>query len=1136
MYVRNCLFTNNVVTSTAEGGAVRLHGFYANVVIEDCDFVGNTAYRGGAAKLSADPSNSPDGRALITVRRSRFTSNRSTQYGGAVEIPGGGPLTVEDCVFTGNTAGSHSGALRFDSPGHTFTARRNTFSGNTSVSGAAAVRLSNTSTFTMDNCLFVANAGPYTVEVSNGSLTMRHCTLVTNSATTAALFTSRPLTLRNTIIASNGARGIQRSGSNTADVNYNDVWGHTTANYDNVTAGANDISADPQFTDTPGGDYRLAKASPCIDAGANLGITHDLNNSPRPARAGYDIGCYEEWQMPVIANRAEIAVSDAVTLRAEFTYESTAITTYGWFVLDTSDKGTGDIGAWWQSANSGQQTQSVVFSQAFSGLAADTTYYWRCVGSNDYDMTWGALGKFKTPSAGGVTRLWTGASTNALASNTNNWQAGVKPGAADYVLLDNSPSNMTWDAGVNGLPDTVARWTQTENYSGTVTFNTYKPGQGTFTNFTVSSDCRVLRGTWKHVANTEWSETQVRWLGVTVGGDFAFGTLATVNADGLGFSGYRGPGKPTAGGGNAQHGAAHGGRGALMGGATASGNVYGSVHNPTTLGSGGGRSDTPAARGGGAIVIAVTGDAVVSGTMTANGVFSGDTNGSGGSVNLVARTISGAGTLRAHGGSGNYADSGGGRVAVKLTQAGAGFAAFTGSMTTYGGSRGFVSGAAGTVYRQTGDQADGQGTLVVDNGNRMPYLTGISTDMPASVNLNDFASIIITNKGVLGVVATDTLDFGLGRIAGAGAANAYVCIFSTAGVTFPDPYVIANYTLVGNTPLAASGNWTVASSGGLTHGENGYSSVDTYKLNLTLSGNLTLDGAINANRKGFRGGYGPGKPTHDYGGASYGGIGGFSGGATLAKCGVPYGSIVSPTNSGSGGGRTDSSTRAGGGTVILTIGGNLAVNSSIRAESEWEADTVGSGGSINITAGTISGSGPISANASIYYQGGGGGRVAVRLTQPGATFSSHTGLISAFGGNHNDANADGAPGTVYRAASGMTPTVTITNFAGPSCATGVLTPLRQPTELKGVAVLVAGGARLGVATNAYCGDLTIASGGLLDLAGKTLTAQSATLAGVKVPGGAHSATALGSAVVTDSAIPATGLLVIRTGGTVMMLR
>lgn len=1135
LYVRNCLFTNNVTTGTAEGGAVRLYGNYAHVTIEDCDFVDNSAYRGGAARLSTDPSNYYDSRASMTVQRSTFVGNIAVDYSGAMEVSGGGPFMLEDCTFTGNTAGSYAGALRFNSPGHIFTARRNRFSDNTSTSGAAAVRFSNTSTFTLENCLFDANTGPYTIETIGGSLTLRHCTLASNNATTAALYTMRPLTVRNSIVASNGSLGIQRSGTQTVDVDYTDVWGHTIANYDDVSAGAHDLSADPQFVDAANGDFRLTKNSPVIDLGTNLDITHDFDNNPRPARDGYDMGCYEEWQMPVIANRAEIAGADSVTLRAEFTYESLAIDTDAWFVLDTSDKGTTSIGSWGRSANSGEQIQGVSFDQAFAGLAPDTTYFWRCVGSNAYDMTWGPLGTFTTLSVGGVTRLWTGGGGNALASTPGNWDGGIIPTSADNIVLDSSSSNMTWDAGTGGLPDTVARWTQTENYSATVTFNTYYPEQGPFTHVTIAGDCRVMGGAWTHVANTQASETQARWLGVIVGGDFTLGALAMVNADGLGFSGFYGPGHPTPNG--VQSGAGHGGFGSDKAYGR-SGNIYGSVHNPTTLGSGGGRSDSPNSRGGGAIIIAVTGEAVVDGTLTANGVYSGDTNGSGGSVNLVARTLSGAGTLEAHGGSGTYihTGSGGGRVAIRLTQTGAGFGAFTGSMTAYGGSRSVVSGAAGTVYRQTGDQADGQGTLVVDNGDLMPYLTGISTDMPAGVNLNDFAAIIITNKGVLGVSATDTMDFGLGRIVGAGAADAYISISSMAGVTFPATYTLADYTLVGNTPIAAVGNWTIASSGCLTHGENGSSNTETYWLDLTLTGNLTVDGTINVNRKGFRGGYGPGKPTHAYGGSSYGGIGGYRSTESLAVCGVPYGSILDPVNVGSGGGRKDGSTRAGGGAVILKISGNLAINGAILAESEQMQDTVGSGGAVNISAGTISGAGPISANASYLYQGGGGGRVVVKLTQPGASFGTHAGLISAYGGNAGAVLCDGAPGTVCRSAPGMVPVVTITNFAGASCATGVLTPLRNADELKGVVVIVANGSRLGVATNAYCGELMVSSGGLLDLSGKTLTVPSATLAGVRIGGGMHSAAALNSSVVTDSAMPATGLLVVQRGGTLILLR
>lgn len=53
------------------------------------------------------------------------------------------------------------------------------------------------------------------------------------------------------------------------------------------TGGANDVVADPLFLDDGARDYRLAAGSPCIDHGADLGLSY--------AGAAPDMGCFERW-------------------------------------------------------------------------------------------------------------------------------------------------------------------------------------------------------------------------------------------------------------------------------------------------------------------------------------------------------------------------------------------------------------------------------------------------------------------------------------------------------------------------------------------------------------------------------------------------------------------------------------------------------------------------------------------------------------------------------------------------------------------------------------------------------------------------------------------------------------------------
>ncbi len=54
-------------------------------------------------------------------------------------------------------------------------------------------------------------------------------------------------------------------------------------------------------------DYRLAKGSPCIDAGIVVsGLSHDLRNREMPKNGKYDIGPYESWTIPAVRGARRI--------------------------------------------------------------------------------------------------------------------------------------------------------------------------------------------------------------------------------------------------------------------------------------------------------------------------------------------------------------------------------------------------------------------------------------------------------------------------------------------------------------------------------------------------------------------------------------------------------------------------------------------------------------------------------------------------------------------------------------------------------------------------------------------------------------------------------------------------------------
>jgi hypothetical protein len=280
-----------------------------------------------------------------------------------------------------------------------------------------------------------------------------------------------------------------------------------------------------------------------------------------------------------------------------------------------------------------------------------------------------------------------------------------------------------------------------------------------------------------------------------------------------------------------------------------------------------------------------------------------------------------------------------------------------------------------------------------------------------------------------------------------------------------------------NSNLTVTGDLLVMERGTLTHAANSAATAaEPYKLGLTVGGDLSVlaGGKLDVTAKGFPPLLGPGSTTNTYGGAAHGGQGCGWNGLVRIPVGRCYGSFLQPTDLGSGGNQ-----RAGGGAMRLTIGGTLALNGQILAEGDTANGGLrtGSGGSIWIATGALTGTGRVSVASYAGDAGGGaggGGRMAVEVLQ-GTNFGGVA--FSARGGIASNGSYRAGAGSIFRKSADMAfGALLIDNETVPpgEAATELPPALHIATdELRDTVLVLTNTAWVVLTTNATVGDLLI---------------------------------------------------------------
>ena len=318
--VFSCVFQDNVAAFGGGGLSVNVPvGF----TMTDCTFVGNTAgTSGGGARIGNI------GKGIVD--NCQFLNNSADNSGGGLWRSGENPLEIRDCTFNFNTASINGGGLYVGGNSPLFDC---VFEGNVAFNGGGVYGLPiATQCHIFDNTANGRGGGI----MANGSATITNCTLQSNNANNGggglstnggnvmlvntlltgnstpdrggAIFVSgtfSDFTIVNCTVAQNTATGLgggiynQPSASGETFVRNCILWDNIDINgsvessqlhwqtgalsvdyccmqgWSGDLGGIGNIGNNPRFGDPEDGVFRLAPASPCIDAGDNTAVPPD---------------------------------------------------------------------------------------------------------------------------------------------------------------------------------------------------------------------------------------------------------------------------------------------------------------------------------------------------------------------------------------------------------------------------------------------------------------------------------------------------------------------------------------------------------------------------------------------------------------------------------------------------------------------------------------------------------------------------------------------------------------------------------------------------------------------------------------------------------------------------------------------
>ena len=260
--------------------------------MRDCLVTSNQAWGAGGMEIYADGA---------VVENCAIQSNLATYYGGGVVFYAGATSRVQNCIISDNIASNYGGGVVFQNGGSVSNCYISGNRAETMYGGGLYMDQGGelVNAVVVNNYAWLDGGGVYAGGTVSRSTPIINCTVVSNAASreSGGIYAAFYCRLVNDIIYFNAAP----TNENLYNHNLLSIVSNCCVTPD---YGAPNITDPPAFVDAGAGDYRLATASFCIDAGTTNGAPRtDIDGQPRP-RIGNpgqvivgvtncDIGAYE---------------------------------------------------------------------------------------------------------------------------------------------------------------------------------------------------------------------------------------------------------------------------------------------------------------------------------------------------------------------------------------------------------------------------------------------------------------------------------------------------------------------------------------------------------------------------------------------------------------------------------------------------------------------------------------------------------------------------------------------------------------------------------------------------------------------------------------------------------------------------